>query len=141
MQLLTFAVRGRWYVVDAARVQEVQRLESYTEVPAVHPAVVGLMNLRGQIVTLLDIGRLLTRAGDADGYRECVIFKRPDEDGDLLAITVDATGEVCQLAGDSWRELPEGMMKEEVQWLEAVVDIKGRICPVLAVERLFAGLP
>ena len=55
----TFFVEGGCYGVDVAQVQEVLRYQSMTRVPLAPPVVRGLINLRGQIVTALELRRLL----------------------------------------------------------------------------------
>lgn len=58
-QICTFQLAGRWYGLDVARVQEVVLPQTLTSVPLAHPAVAGLINLRGQIVTAIDLRRRL----------------------------------------------------------------------------------
>jgi purine-binding chemotaxis protein CheW len=54
-QLATFAVDGRTLGVDVARVREVTRAREITPVPLAPAGVAGLMNLRGEIVTAVDL--------------------------------------------------------------------------------------
>ncbi len=54
-QLCTFTLDGNLFGVDAQMVQEVIRYQEMTQVPLAPPAVKGLINLRGQIVTAIDM--------------------------------------------------------------------------------------
>ena len=56
----TFRVDGLWLGVDVLEVQEVIRHRTPTRVPAAPPAIRGLINLRGQIVTVLHQGETTT---------------------------------------------------------------------------------
>lgn len=64
----TFELGGHFFGVDVTRVQEVVRYQPCTRVPLAPPEVCGLINLRGQIVTTIDLRRRLglpPRGGDA----------------------------------------------------------------------------
>ena len=58
-QVCTFYVNSQMYGVEVESVQEVIRYQHMTEVPLAPDSVVGLINLRGQIVTAIDLRRRL----------------------------------------------------------------------------------
>lgn len=98
-QYCTFWVDGLFFGVAVSEVQEVLRYQHLTAVPAAPEAVQGLINLRGQIVTALDLRCRLglpPRSGDALPMnvivrsRGEVVSLLVDEIGDV--ITVDAEG-------------------------------------------------
>ena len=60
-KISTFRVDGELFGVDALQVQEVSRYLELTPVPLAPDAVGGVMNLRGEVVTALDLRRLLGR--------------------------------------------------------------------------------
>ncbi|MDZ4850469.1 MAG: chemotaxis protein CheW [Pirellulaceae bacterium] len=83
-QLCTFYLDGHLFGVDARTVQEVIRYQEMTRVPKAPPSVSGLINLRGQIVTAID---LRTRLG-----------LKPREEGRLPMNVVDYEVRVLQVA-------------------------------------------
>jgi purine-binding chemotaxis protein CheW len=100
----TFSVEDRYLGVPVERVQEVLRPQPVTPVPLAHPHIAGLLNLRGRIVTALDLRARLglpTRAEDAGAT---VIVTGPDGP---LALQVDAVGDVVALGDDQFEPLPE----------------------------------
>ena len=81
--------------LDASGVQEVIRVESVTQVRHAPPEVVGVMNLRGKIVTLLDPGIILG-LGKSVLTRESRVFIIEDRN-EFLGILVDRAGEVMEV--------------------------------------------
>jgi purine-binding chemotaxis protein CheW len=59
--LCTFALAGRSYGVDVSLIQEVVRTAVLTPVPLARPEIVGLINLRGEILPTIDLRRVLGR--------------------------------------------------------------------------------
>jgi purine-binding chemotaxis protein CheW len=101
----TFSVQDRYLGVPVERVQEVLLAQPVTPVPLAHPHIGGLLNLRGQIVTALDLrARLELPARDADAPSATVIVAT--EDGPL-ALIVDALGDVVPVADDRFEPPPE----------------------------------
>ena len=88
----TFTVADRYLGVPVERVQEVLRAQPITPVPMAHEHVEGLLNMRGQIVTALNLRARLglpPRAPDAPTANVIVLT----EDGPL-SLVVDALGDV-----------------------------------------------
>jgi purine-binding chemotaxis protein CheW len=101
----TFTVEDRYLGVPVERVQEVLHAQPVTPVPLAHPHISGLLNLRGQIVTALDLrARLELRARDPEAPSATVIVVT--EDGPL-ALIVDALGDVVVVDEDRFEPPPE----------------------------------
>ena len=104
-QLATFRLDGRLYGVDVARVQEALRLQDHTAVPLSADAVAGLVNLRGQVVLLVDLrARLGRRPFGEDDQPMMVVVK---VDGEPVSLMVDQVGDVLEVDPDPGpRRLP-----------------------------------
>lgn len=108
-QLLTFKTQGRWYACDLVWVREILRQPALTPVDRAPLTVRGLIHLRGQILTALDLDRRLglQPSGVAPSNR-CVVFKttielarlavQPEDADlagpDLLGVIVDEVGDI-----------------------------------------------
>jgi purine-binding chemotaxis protein CheW len=101
----TFTVHDRFLGVPVERVQEVLRAQPLTPVPLAHEHIGGLLNLRGQIVTALDLrARLGLPPRDAAAPSANVVVAT--EDGPLSLI-VDALGDVLTVDDDAFEPPPE----------------------------------
>jgi purine-binding chemotaxis protein CheW len=103
--LATFELRGGGYALDAREVLEVIRTCDCTPVAHAHPAVLGVMNLRGRIVTLLDLGMLLGLQPHAWNSQDLVVLV--ERDGEWFGLVIDAIGEVRPVTADSLLAVPE----------------------------------
>src|SRR5579875_3258105 len=91
-QFATFFVDGLFFGVDVLDVQEVLRYQEMTSVPLAPEVITGLINLRGQIVTALDLRRRLNLKprADEDEPMNAVIRTK---DG-VVSFLVDEIGDV-----------------------------------------------
>jgi purine-binding chemotaxis protein CheW len=106
----TFTVEDRYLGVPVERVQEVLLAQPVTPVPLAHPHIGGLLNLRGQIVTALDLrARLDLPPRDPDAPSATVILLT---DHGPLALIVDALGDVVVVEDGRFEPPPETLQAE-----------------------------
>jgi purine-binding chemotaxis protein CheW len=108
-QYLTFVCAGEEYGVDILRVQEIKGWDGVTRVPYAPPYLLGVMNLRGVIVPVID---LRTRFGlekrAADSSTVVVVVRVHGARGEKTAgIVVDAVSDVHSIARDNLKPTPE----------------------------------
>jgi purine-binding chemotaxis protein CheW len=115
-QFCTFLLAGHWFGLPVNRVQEVLRYQVLTPVPLAPDCVAGLINLRGQIVTVIDLRRrlqLAARPAPTSGTN--IITRTGDE---LISLLVDEMGNVQDVAAEQFDPLPDtvrGMPRELIQ--------------------------
>ena len=94
-QYCTFVLDGHLFGIPVASVQEVLREQAVTPVPLAAPEVSGLINLRGQIVTSLNLRERLRLAGQpADEQSVSVVVRTLD--GGAVSLVVDRVGDVVE---------------------------------------------
>lgn len=104
-QLCTFRLGDLLFGVDVLRVQEVIRAQPMTGVPRAHESVHGLINLRGQIVTALDL-RTATGLGAApEGHEAMNVVVRTDDGA--VSLLVDEIGDVIEVRDVPFEAAPE----------------------------------
>ena len=144
-QLCTFHVGDALLAVDVLEVQEVIRPQEMTPVPRAPEVVRGLINLRGQIVTAIDLRRRLgigtidlDRADDATEGPLNVVVRTTDGPVSLL---VDAIGDVLEVADDA-REAPPATLPAGIAALvEGVYPLPGQLLLVLDTATVIAVAP
>ena len=104
-QYCTFTLDGLLFGVEVSTVQEVIRFQEMTEIPLAHRVVRGLINLRGQIVTALDLRRRLDLNERPAGQNPMNIVVRT-EDG-AVSFLVDEIGDVVEVDASSFEAPPE----------------------------------
>src|SRR3954471_17855083 len=104
-QFCTFYLGNQYFGLDVLMVQEIIRYQEMTRVPLAHPVVRGLINLRGQIVTAIDLRRRLDMPDrPADQLPVNVVVQT--EDGPL-SLLVDEIGDVMEVGDELFESPPE----------------------------------
>jgi len=133
-QVCTFQIAGSWYGLDVAHVREVVLPQALTTVPLSHHAVAGLINLRGQIVTAIDLRRRLGLP-DRTSQTPSVNVVIETEDG-AVSLIADDVGDVLSLSRDDF-ELPPETLRDPARSLTlGVYKLPERLLVLLAAERL-----
>jgi len=101
----TFVVHDRYLGVPVERVQEVLRAQPLTRVPLAHEHISGLLNIRGQIVTALDLrARLGLPSREPNAPSANVVVRT---EGGPLSLVVDALGDVLTVDDDAFEPPPD----------------------------------
>jgi purine-binding chemotaxis protein CheW len=131
-QFCTFFLDGHFFGVPVQQVQEVIRYQEMTRVPLVPQVVRGLINLRGQIVTAVDLRRRLCMAErPADQLPMNVVVRTNDG---ALSLLVDEIGDVIEVEEKTFEQPPEtlkGMAREVIRGVHKLPD---RLLLVLDTE-------
>src|SRR5277367_804512 len=104
-QYCTFYVDGQYFGLDVRKVQEIIRYQEMTRVPTAPPVVRGLINLRGQIVTAIDLRRRLGLAPSGDDHRPMNVVVRTDDGA--VSLLVDEIDDVLELDEHDCEPPPE----------------------------------
>jgi chemotaxis signal transduction protein len=115
------------YAVPIENVLEVAELGVLSAVPGAGGAVLGVRNLRGQVLPVFDLARVLAIAGD--GSSRVVVAEC---DGRLAGLAVDEVTDVGELAG--------GAEETGAEHLSGAVLEDGQLVGIIDVERLFGSL-
>jgi purine-binding chemotaxis protein CheW len=122
-QLCTFFLDGLRFGVDVHKVQEVVPYQEMTQVPLAPPTVRGLLNLRGQIVTGIDLRRRLELPDrPADRLPMNVVLRGEDSPVSFL---VDEIGEVIEVSAEDAEPIPDtlrGRVRELIQGVYPLPD-------------------
>ncbi|HEX4460927.1 MAG TPA: chemotaxis protein CheW [Polyangia bacterium] len=136
-QFTTFYLRGLYFGIDVAHVREVIRCLPLTRVPTAPPVVLGLVNLRGQIVTTLDLRRrLLLDSENAPPPSPIHVIVETSEPGEgIVSLRVDEIGDVIEV-DEALFELPpatlHGIGRELIRGCYKLPD---RLLLILDIER------
>ncbi|MEO0600247.1 MAG: chemotaxis protein CheW [Myxococcota bacterium] len=131
-QLCTFHVDDLLFAIEVVRIQEVIRFEQITQVPLSSPMVRGLINLRGQIVTAVDLRSRLDLETATDDAPMNVVIRL--EEG-LISIIVDDIGDVLEVDESAFEHAPPTLPAHLRRVVDAVCKLPDRLLLVLDPER------
>ncbi len=98
MQLVVFELGDESYGVDISRVQDINRMQEITEIPHAPESVVGVINLRGRVIPVIDLRKRfgLPEAVHTKDTRIVVVHL----EGNLIGVIVDAVSQVLRIPAD-----------------------------------------
>ena len=131
-QLATFFLNKLFFGVEVEKVQEVIRYQELTRVPLAPTVVRGLINLRGQIVTAIDLRSRLELAPRRDDQLPMNVVVRTDDGA--VSLLVDEIGDVLEIAEDTFESPPETIRGEARELIRGVHKLKDQLLLVLDVE-------
>ena len=132
-QFCTFFLNGLYFGVEVTHVQEVLRHQPMTRVPLAPPTVQGLINLRGQILTAIDLRRRLELPA-LTGERLPMNVVVRTADG-AVSLLVDEIGDVVEIQEDIFERPPETLRGVARDLVRGVYKLKERLLLVLDTEK------
>jgi purine-binding chemotaxis protein CheW len=132
-QMLTFRVGREEYGIDILKVQEIRSHEAATRIAGAPPQVVGVLNLRGEIVPVVDL-RVQLDSSDAIGASTVIIVLRLT--GRVVGLVVDSVSEVVDLKQHAVHAVPPIASAIDAGHIQGVVDADQRMVILLDIESL-----
>ena len=141
VSFVTFEVAGQMFGVPVMRVQDILTPDAIAPVPGGPPEVQGLINLRGRIVTVIDLRTRLGLSRDGapshigEGHGMCVTV---ENDGEAYTLHVDRVGDVVSLDAASREDAPATLDPLWQSLSDGVFRVDGRLLVILDVANLLA---
>jgi purine-binding chemotaxis protein CheW len=151
-QYVTFHLRGQLFGLEILLVREINQIIECTQVQHAPPFILGLVNLRGQIVTIFDLCvRLGLASSQATDTTHNVVMKSNDElavigaregrgdlrsSDDMVGLRVDAIGEVVELEEERIEPAPANIGQVSARFIAGVVALPGELLVLLRPEEL-----
>ena len=133
LQYCTFFVDGLYFGVEVLKVQEVIRYQEMTRVPLATAVIKGLINLRGQIVTAIDLRRRLELADRAEGELPMNVVVRTG-DG-VVSLLVDEIDDVLNVERETFERPPATMSGPARELISGVYKLKDRLLLIVDTEK------
>jgi purine-binding chemotaxis protein CheW len=130
-QFCTFHVGDLFLGIEVERVQEVLRGCDITPVPTAPPSVRGLINLRGQIVTAVDLGSRFGTPEKEDGESTVLVLRTGSK---LISFVVDRSGDVVEVDASSFEEPPDTLKGEARRLIRGAYKLHKKLLLVLDVD-------
>jgi len=132
-QFCTFVLDEHLFGVPVSSVQEVLKAQDLTAVPLAPTEVAGLINLRGQIVTTVDLRVRLGLPLRAPGTKSVNVVVR-SLDGTPVSLVVDEIGDVLEPGAESFEPSPDTLAPELRTLVRGVYKLDTRLMLLLDTE-------
>ncbi|MCG8017781.1 MAG: chemotaxis protein CheW [Candidatus Thiodiazotropha sp. 'RUGA'] len=134
IQFVTFILMDEVYGINVMQVQEVLRVTEIAPVPGAPSYVLGIVNLRGNVVTVIDTRKRfgLPSVEVSDNSRIVVI----ESEKQVVGILVDAVAEVVELREDEIDAAPNVGTDESSRYIQGVATQEGRLLILVDLNKL-----
>ncbi len=132
-QLVTMMVDGQLFGIPILKVQDIVEPQQITPVPLAPSAIAGVLNLRGRIVTVIDLRECL---GAEPIERERMMSVTVEHKGDLYTLLVDSIGDVRSLPRKSFDKPPNTLASRMRRLCAGIFRLENDLLAVLDVDRI-----
>ena len=133
-EYVTVLLDSQLFGLPIARVQDVFMPDRLTRVPLAPPEIAGVLNLRGRIVTAVDLRLRLGMAPRSDGRPPMAVGI--ELKGESYGLLIDAVGEVMKLANGTREANPVNLDARLAQVSAGVHRLEGQLMVILDVDRV-----
>jgi purine-binding chemotaxis protein CheW len=133
-QYCTFYVDQGLYGVEVLKVQEVIQFHETTEIPLADPVIRGLMNLRGSIVSSIDLRKRFGLEPRQNGLEPTNVVTQSGSG--LVSFEVDRIGDVVEVTEADYEPVPGTLDGEIRRMIEGVYKLEGELLLILNIERV-----
>ena len=133
-EFVTMSVDGQLFGIPVLLVQDALKAQTITRIPLASREVAGALNLRGRIVTAIDVRRRLglpDRPSDQPGMNIVV-----EHAGDLYSLIVDSVGEVLTMDADTFERNPATLDAQWKAFCKGIYRLDGSLLLILDVANL-----
>ncbi|WP_078543898.1 chemotaxis protein CheW [Litchfieldia alkalitelluris] len=134
-KVIVFKVGNEEYVIDIFKVQSIERMQDVTAIPNSSPALIGVTNIRGEVLPLFDLHKILTlkEVENTDNTRIILV----ESQGKTLGVVVDEASEVLEISHDIIQQ-PSFTVSED-SFIKGVATLEARMLIVLDIEKLLSN--
>lgn len=136
LQWVTFRLEGETYGINVMQVQEVLRYTEIAPVPGAPAYVLGIINLRGNVVTVIDTRhRFGLPPADVTENTRIVII---EADKHVIGILVDAVAEVVYLRQSEIEKAPNVGNEESAKFIQGVCNKNNQLLILVELEKMLS---
>lgn len=133
MQIIIFDLNGQHYAIKTEEVEEISKLLEVTSVPNAPRHIKGLVNLRGNVISLMELSKLLgINDEEAEHYKNIVIVNVEKE---MVGLLVGEVNEVIDIEEEKIEKVGIG---EESKGIKGVIQLKDKLINFLNLEECIA---
>ncbi len=140
VQYLTFYIAGEEYAVGILRVREILEYDTLTRVPKTPPYIRGVINLRGNVVPVIDLAVKFGLGPSEVTKLTCVVILEVELDGEptIMGVLADSVSQVIELASEDIQPAPSFGTQVKVDYLLGMGQSGKKFVLILDVDRVLS---
>ena len=138
---LTFKLAEEEYGLEILKVREIIGLMGITVVPQTPPYILGVINLRGKVIPVVDLRLKFGMETAEDTEKTCIIVVDVPRDGDIIqmGILVDSVSEVLDISGENIEDTPSFGGGFNAEFILGMAKAKDSVKILLNVEAVLSA--
>ncbi|MFP5260317.1 MAG: chemotaxis protein CheW [Blastocatellia bacterium] len=132
-QVVIFKIGGEEFAADIMDTKEVLVMRGITPVPETDSYVEGVMNLRGNLVPVLDLRKRLGASGSCDSPDRRIIVANLD--GRLVGLIVDGASEVIRVGEEMIEPVPDMIVEMGVGYITGIINLQERFITLIDLRK------
>ena len=135
-KMVTFSLGGKDYGIDIMRVKEIAKYEQFTYVPNTQPFVAGVYNLRGDIISVIDLRVMFNLPASQRAAGDTVDGLIVRLDTGLIGVIVDSIDKVVGISSESIQPPHPIFADINIKYISGVVEHESKLYIILDAERI-----
>lgn len=136
IQLVVFSLGREEFAVEVTQVREIMRMEEITRMPKTPSFVEGIINLRGQIIAVIDLGKQLNMESASKSAETRIIVVEAEDV--KVGMIVDSVSEVLRVSAEAVEPSPTIATEISAAYLQGVVKQDNRLIILLDLTRVLS---
>jgi len=136
IELLTFTLAGEEFAFRVAHVQEIIRPQRMTRIPKAGAYLLGITSLRGKIIPVIDLGKVLFPGGKPgeEGKKQKVLILKGSKGP--VGVLIDSVVGVIRPPMSGIVDTPAHLPEEQMKFIDGVAIVDGRFISILQLEEV-----
>lgn len=139
-QYLTFMLGAEVFAINILNIKEIIEYGQLTEVPRMPSFIRGVINLRGAVVPVIDLGARFGKEAASISRRTCVVIIEVEHEGEqqVVGVMVDAVNAVLDIAADQIEPAPNFGANIRSEFIQGMGKITGKFIIILNVNHVLS---
>jgi purine-binding chemotaxis protein CheW len=139
-QYLTFMLGGEVFAIGILRIKEIIEYGQLTEVPRMPASIRGVINLRGAVVPVIDLGARFGKQTSGISRRTCIVIieVQHEDEQQVVGVMVDAVNEVLDIPATEIEPSPSFGAKIRADFIKGMGKVEGKFVIILNADKVLS---
>lgn len=140
LKILSFRVNEKLFGIETKFVKEINRNVDYTEVPTSSKSIAGLLNMRGQVVTLFNLAYIFRYPEEISSKKKkmCIILKSANTNQNQVGFLIDKTEDVFDIREEDCDNLPANTETMEQNYVSMVAKLEKELLMLIEIDHIIS---